>query len=255
MGEFLEDRLKEPMAWGYCQLDLFGPFLCRGDVNPRTSKKTWGIVIEDLNSGAVHLDIVQDYSTNALLATLRRFGSLHGWPGIIYTDPGSQLESAKGILEHCWIQMEHPLRDFGEYQKLPVECFTWRQGNAVRRIAVVKKLLHLAVADSRLTPVELQTVLFEVSNICNERPITLSKPREDGTYAIITPNQLLLGRSRNILPDDTVISDVLSTSARYRLLHHVTTVFWQRWSSEVSPGLVVRQKMAFEVTIDKKSVI
>ena len=246
MGEFSEDRLKEPMAWGYCQLDLFGPFLCRGDVNPRTSKKTWGMVIEDLNSGAVHLDIVQDYSTNALLATLRRFGSLRGWPGVICTDPGSQLESAKGILEHWWIQMEHPLRDFGSTKNFrwnvsPPDS-AWRQGKAERRIAVVKKLLNLAVADSRLTPVELQTVLFEVSNICNERPITLSKPREDGTYAIITSNQLLLGRSRNILPDDTVISDVLSTSARYRLLHHVTTVFWQRWSSEVSPGLVVRQK-------------
>ena len=67
MGEIPRERLKEPVAWGYCQMDLFGPFSCRGDVNPRTSKKTWGMVIEDVNAGAVHLDIVQDYSTNAVL--------------------------------------------------------------------------------------------------------------------------------------------------------------------------------------------
>ena len=40
-----------------------------GDVNPRTTKKTWAVVIEDANSGAVHLDIVQDYSTQAVLMT------------------------------------------------------------------------------------------------------------------------------------------------------------------------------------------
>ena len=49
VGEFPAEMLKEPVAWGYCQLDLFG----RGDVNPRTTKKTWGMVIEDVNSGAV----------------------------------------------------------------------------------------------------------------------------------------------------------------------------------------------------------
>ena len=51
-------------------MDLFGPFHCRGDVNPRTTKKTWGLVIEDVNFGSVHLDIVSDYSTNALLLSL-----------------------------------------------------------------------------------------------------------------------------------------------------------------------------------------
>ena len=69
LGEFSLERLTTPCAWGFCQLDLFGPIKCRGDVNPRTTKKTWAIVIEDVNSGAVHLDIVQDYSTHAVLLT------------------------------------------------------------------------------------------------------------------------------------------------------------------------------------------
>ena len=118
----------------------------------------------------------------------------------------------------------------------------WRQGRAERRIGVVKRLMKLAVGDSRITPLELQTILFEVANICNERPLGLSKPREDGTYNIITPNQLLLGRSHNILPDDTGVADSLPVQARYRLVHHVTNVFWNKWSKEVSPNLVVRQK-------------
>ena len=45
MGNIPEERLRDPHAWGFVQMDLFGPYKCRGDVNPRTSKKTWGIVI------------------------------------------------------------------------------------------------------------------------------------------------------------------------------------------------------------------
>ena len=69
MGEFSDDILKNPVAWGCCHMDLLGPFKCKGDVNLRTTKKTWGIVIKD--SGAVHFDIVQDYSTNAVLLSMR----------------------------------------------------------------------------------------------------------------------------------------------------------------------------------------
>ena len=246
LGEHSFERLTMLYAWGFCQLDLFGPFSCRGDVNPRTTKKTWAVIIEDVNSGAVHLDIVQDYSTQAVLLTLRRFGALRGWPGIICSDPGSQLESAGGKLENWWLTMGAALRTLGSANNFrwdvsPADS-PWRQGKAERRIGVVKRLLKLSIDDTRVTPVELQTILFECANICNERPIGMSKPREDGSYSLITPNQLIHGRSINDLPDDVELADELAVKSRYRIIQHVTTSFWNRWSSEVSPGLVHRQK-------------
>ena len=63
------------------------------------------------------------------------------------------------------------------------------------------------MGDSRVTPLELQKIFMEAANICNERPIGLSQPRADESYEIITPNQLLLGRSLNVLPDDTHIAE------------------------------------------------
>ena len=56
------------------------------------------MVLEDVNSGAVHLDIVQDYSAEAVMMSMRRFGSVRGWPGVVYSDPGSQLVSASDKL-------------------------------------------------------------------------------------------------------------------------------------------------------------
>ena len=246
LGGFPADRLSEPVAWGYCQLDLFGPFECRSDVNTRANKKTWGVIIEDTNSGAVHLDIVQDYSAHAVMMSLRRFGSLRGWPGVLCSDPGSQLESASGKLDTWWSSMGDSLRTLGSEKNFRWEISPpdspWRQGKAERRIAIVKKLLKLAVGDTRVSPVELQTILMEVANMCNERPIGLSKPRADGSYVLVTPNQLLLGRSSSVLPDDAQLASDMPVASRYRLVNHVTTSFWGMWSSFVSPGLVVRQK-------------
>jgi hypothetical protein len=246
MGEIPEERLQDPYAWSYCQMDLFGPYMCRSDVNARSSKKTWGIIIEDTNAGAVHLDVVSDYSAQAVISSLHRFGSLRGWPGVICTDPGSQLESAGGQLDRWWSSMGDSLRTFGGTKnfswKLSPADSPWRQGKAERRIAIIKKMLTLSIGDTRVTPLELQTCLMEIANICNERPIGLSEPRADGTYQLITPNQLLLGRSINVLPDNTEMVENMPMSARFRLVHHISTNFWMRWSSEVSPGLVVRQK-------------
>ena len=246
MGEIPEERLTEPYAWGFCQMDLFGPFLCRSDVNSRASKKTWGMVVEDVNSGAVHIDVVQDYSAQAVILSLRRFGALRGWPGVISSDPGSQLESAGGKLEEWWTKIGDSLLTFASTKNFKWNISPanspWRQGKVERKIAIVKRLITASIGETRITPMELQTVFFEIGNICNERPIGSAAPRDDGSYALITPNQLLLGRSVNILPDDTRMAEELPMSARYRIVHHVTTQFWKRWSVEVSPSLVVRQK-------------
>ena len=239
--------LEELHAWSCCQMDLFGPFTSRSDVISRATKKTWAVVIEDVHSGAVHLDVVANYSTDAVLSTVRRFLALRGRPGVIHTDPGSQLESASGKLESWWDRMKVGLRELGSVRNFRWEISPpnspWRQGKAERRIGIVKRLLKFSVGDSKLTPLELQTALFECADICNERPLGLNtKPREDGTFDVITPNCLIHGRSGNFVPDDTDIVNGLPMAARYRLVHHVTSAFWKKWSDVVSPALVVRQK-------------
>jgi len=133
-------------------------------------------------------------------------------------------------------------RKFLQRSLLQASEFIRKYGKAERRIAIVKRLIQFSLGDSRVTPVELQTILMEVANICNERPIVVSKPRSDGVYDLITPNNLSFVRSGCILPDDAEIAENLPMSAHYRLVRHVTCVFWKKWSTEVSPGLVIGQK-------------
>ena len=251
MGEFPQDRFVNLTPWAYCQVDLFGPISCRGDVNPRTTKKTWGIIVEDVNSGAVYLDVVQNYSADAVIMSMRRFGSLRGWPVTIHSDPGSQLVSASGTLVSWWNDMQGPLQTFAGSEAGAKRGFSWeispadspwRQGKAERRVGIVKRLVKLSVGDTRLTPLELQTALMEIADQCNERPLGGVLPREDGTFEVVTPNHLLTGRSGNVSPDDSKIIGNLPMAARYRVVSHVASSFWQRWCTYVGPSLVTRQK-------------
>ena len=117
-----------------------------------------------------------------------------------------------------------------------------RQGRAEVRIKSLKKLIAISVGPSKLTPLELQTVLFEVANLSNERPIGINKtPKVDGSFPVLTPNSLLLGRSLNTFPDDNLLASQLKKSERYQLICQITTEFWNRWAQEVTPAAIVRQ--------------
>ena len=100
----------------------------------------------------------------------------------------------------------------------------------------------MSVGDTRLTPLELKTCLMEVSNLCNERPLGGLMPREDGTFEVITPNQLLMGWSGESLPDSSSLVEKLPMRSRFRAVSHVASSFWNRWKLLVSPSLVCRQK-------------
>ena len=60
--------------------------------------------------------------------------------------------------------------------------------------------LELTLAShTTLTYAELDTVFASVSNIVNQRPIAVHSYTEEDLHAI-TPNDLLLGRSKNTVP-------------------------------------------------------
>ena len=119
----------------------------------------------------------------------------------------------------------------------------WRQGRAEVRVKLLKRLINISVGSNRLTPLELQTVLFEVANLSNERPIGVNKtPNADGSFEVLTPNSLLIGRSSNEVPDDIQLAAHLKKSERYQIIQAVTEDFWKRWAEQVTPEAIIRQK-------------
>ena len=89
-------------------MDLFGPYDIR-DVcvkkGPWIFKKFYGVIYTCVSTRAVHLDVAVDYSTEAVLHTVRRLMALRGDVKKMISDPGSQLVGASrklGVWRHGW---------------------------------------------------------------------------------------------------------------------------------------------------------
>ena len=84
-------------------------------------------------------------------------------------------------------------------------------------------------------------VFFEIANIVNSRPIgvvTGSDPRQPDP---ITPNDLILGRATNEVPQGPFDSNK-NITRRFRFLQNLVTEWWHDWYQSVLPTLVPSYK-------------
>lgn len=247
MGQLIPERLKPSPPFYHTSLDLFGPILVKDTVKRRTKCKVYGVIFNCLVCRAVYIDLTEGYSTEDFLTTFKRFVALRGFPKMIHSDGGSQLVAANKELRQMmstWNMSE--ILQFGSDQGMTwsfnkAADAPWQNGCSEALIKVVKKSIMMSVGDSILTFGELQTVLFEVANLTNERPIGI-KPGTDldlGSY--LCPNDLILGRTSIKVPSDTW-TNTINPKPRLEFIQKIVENFWRRWQRDYFPTLVIRQK-------------
>ena len=102
VGIIPRERLQPAPPFNRTMVDLFAPYIVRGEVQKRTTGKVYGAVFTDLFLRAVHIEVVTGYDSDSFLLALTRFTSIRGWPEIIFSDSGSQLVSAGKELKNMW---------------------------------------------------------------------------------------------------------------------------------------------------------
>ena len=243
MGKIPSERLSPSAPFAHVMLDLFGPFLVRGEVQKRTSGKVYGIIFTDVASRAVHVEPCYGYDTSSFLQALRRFTSIRGWPETIYSDLGSQLVNAEKHLRETWEELvEESLykisTDKGTRWIFGPGDSPWYQGAAESLIKSIKQCFKFAMGSTRLSVSEFHTLCYESANILNERPLG-TIPGTDSDVSILTPNCLLLGRSTaNLLDSCRPALTALSASSRYGLVNLVAQKFWEKWIQLYIPTMV-----------------
>lgn len=231
MGQVPVERLKPAPAWTYVSIDLFGPLSIKGETNKRSRSKGYGVIFNCLLCRAVHIELATDYGTEAFLLALRRFIALRGKPSKIWSDRGSQI--AANIVEEFSSQM-------GIDWAFSAPDAPWQNGCAESLVKSVKKALHTAIGEQELTFTETQTVLVESAALVNERPIGRHPTdAEDGSY--LCPNDLILGRSSNQIPEAEYSLDS-SPQKRHQFVQKIVSAFWKKWNRDYFPSLLVRSK-------------
>ena len=244
MAPLPAERLLPAPVWSDVALDLFGPLEHVDLVRKRLTSKAWGIIITCLGSRAVHLDLTQSYDTDSVLQALNRFMSIRGSPSTILSDQGSQMRAASREVAN--------MLEVVEWNTLKGWCakkgIKWRftpvQGQHVNGccealIKSTKRILEEKVRGRRLNYVELQTVLYQIANILNSRPLGIySQPGDDPLDGgPVTPNHLLLGRASSAVPSQEYDTNA-SLTKRIRFIRTIVQEFWDKWKIVAFDSLV-----------------
>ena len=240
------ERLQPSPAFFHTSVDLFGPFYIRDTVKKRTFGKGYGVIFTCLYSRAVQLELAEGYDTKSFMLVLRRFVSLRGYPGTLRSDRGSQLTGASKELKRAVESWNwDSIFTFGEKHNMKwilnkSADAPWENGCSEALIKSTKRCLMQCIGTNRLSFFELQTALFEVASILNERPIgTKTNNPQQGSY--LSPNDLLLGRTNASAPVGQW-NDCGNDKRRLDTINEIVDHFQRKWIQQYFPTLVVRKK-------------
>ena len=223
-------------------VDLFGPFWLKYGRNKKI--KSWGAVFTCATVRAIHLEIVQDLSTEAFLHALRRFAAHHGWPAMIISDNGTSFVGAENELRRILQEGKQDIEDFAVTHKLKWKFNTplspHQGGFFESMVKLTKKALHVIVGQQTLSWNEMSTVFAEVEYIVNSRP--LGQPSNDANdLQPLTPNHLILGRATADAPQGP-FREARTHRKRFEYIQSLVQQFWSRFQKEYLQTLMRRAK-------------
>ena len=131
-------------------LNLLGLVMVKAMVNKRSHMKVWPLLFVCQAMGAMHLEVVHDYGTEALLLQWDHFVALRGTPSKVVSDQGKQLTPSSNAAAFTnkenpeswnWKELEEAGAKSGtEWEFVPAGC-QFRNGLAEARVKVSKQMM------------------------------------------------------------------------------------------------------------------
>ncbi|RXN17185.1 hypothetical protein ROHU_008098 [Labeo rohita] len=199
---------------------------------------------------AIHLEMLEDMSTDAFINGLRCFIAIRGAVRQIQCDQGTNFIGAKNEFKAALQELnEERLSSFLSQRQCDFVMNAPHSSHAggvwERQIKTVRSVLSsiLALAHNRLRDSVLRTVLYEVMAIVNSRPLTVDTLFSPDSLEPLTPNHLIQMKSISALPPPgTFPREDLYGARRWRQVQYLAEQFWSRWKPEYLHSIMARQK-------------
>ena len=248
MSDLPSERTSETLPFHCCGLDCFGPFQVK---DARKTLKRYGLIITCLSTRAVHIELLDDMTTDAFLNALRNVIAIRGNIRYIRSDRGTNFVGASRELRRAWVEMSKiPLRQ----ALLKDHQCEWVFNSATashtggvweRLIRSARRILNglLVQTNANLTTSTLRTLLYEVMAIMNSRPLSVESLEDPTGPLPLTPNHILTLKSSGVLPPPGAFETAdLDARKLWRRVQHLADLFWERWRRSYLDTLQKRRK-------------
>ena len=155
-------------------------------------KEMYLLIFTCLCIRAVHIELVPDMNTKSLVLAIIRFTNIYGIPSHIYSDNAKTFIAGCDLMKEVFKASEFSER-FSKYniKHIRIPAYSaWVGSTWERMIRVIKSCLYKVVGRSAIGYFKLLTVLSDIQNAINSRPLTY-RCADDSSLDIITPNCFL----------------------------------------------------------------
>lgn len=247
MSELPKQRLDPSPPFTFCGMDCFGPFLTK---NARKVHKRYGLLFTCFCCRAVHIEMLDDMTTDAFINALRCFISIRGAVSEIRCDQGSNFVGAKNELQEALKQVDSNriVTFLAEKQcdfKMHTPHSSHTGGVWERQIRTVRNILRstASLSSGRMDDASLRTFFYEAMAIVNSRPLTVDNLSDPNSPEPLTPNHLLTMKSKAAMPPPgKFIREDIYARKRWRQVQFLSEQFWSRWKREYLSNIATRQK-------------
>ncbi|XP_076397868.1 uncharacterized protein LOC143266117 [Megachile rotundata] len=251
MGNLPKSRVTENRPFQVVGIDYCGPFFIKEKRFRNTKKlKVYVAVFICFVTKAVHLELVCDLSTEAFMASLKRFFARRGYAQTIYTDNATNFVGAKRLLDDLQKLLDSETHKQTVIQQLSNKGIVWRftpprsphfGGLWEAAVKSFKHHFYRTVGDALFTFEELNTYIIEIEAILNSRPLTPLSPDPNDLNAL-TPAHFLIGESLTSLPEHDLTDVPTNRLSVWQHIQRIKQHFWARWHKEYLNELNIRTK-------------
>lgn len=247
MGDLPSPRVTPSRAFLHVGVDFAGPIitkLYKGKC--KKTAKSYIAVFVCMVTKAMHLESVGELTSEAFLATFRRFVARRGRCSDIYSDCGTNFVGANREM----VNFEKQLSKESFLSSMAYDRTTWHfnppatphfGGLWEAGVKSVKYHLRRITGKSVFTFEELNTILCQIEACLNSRPLCpLLDTVNDFDY--LTPGHFLIGEATLTVPTPSLLHLPENRLNRWQLVQQRLQTFWRVWSGEYLSRLQQRPK-------------
>ncbi|KMQ88170.1 hypothetical protein RF55_12386 [Lasius niger] len=248
MGNLPDLRVNPSPPFSHTGVDYAGPmnlisFVGRG----QKATKHYVAVFVCLATKAIHLECVDDYSTDGFLAAFSRFVGRRGFPTDMYSDNGTNFQGADREFQRSFHALANDPRlkdtlanDKVKWNFIPPAALhfggLWEAG-----VKAFKHHLRRVIGSHTLSRAEFATLLCKIEACLNFRSISaLSDDPTD--LSALTPGHFLIGRPLISVPEESVLDLNANRLSRWQYVNLMYEKIWRSWSGDYLHTLQQRHK-------------